>query len=194
MRHGSKFALMLLVAPLAACGVRLSGPVEVSDGEAADTEPLSPDGWADARADLADSAGARTGEVQVKSAPAGVLMRIDVSGLAPGWHGVHFHQVGDCGDGANGFKNSGSHVDPGAREHGLLHQSGSEEGDLPNIYAGADGSARAELFRSGAALIGEGGLLDADGFAVIVHANADDQISQPIGGAGNRVACAALRP
>ena len=35
-------------------------------------------------------------------------------------------------------------------------------------------------------------LMDADGSALIVHANADDGLTQPIGGAGERVACALI--
>ncbi len=35
-------------------------------------------------------------------------------------------------------------------------------------------------------------LLDDDGFAVVVHAEPDDHHSQPIGGAGARIACAAI--
>jgi Cu-Zn family superoxide dismutase len=36
-------------------------------------------------------------------------------------------------------------------------------------------------------------LKDADGSAVVIHANADDHMAQPIGGAGARVACAEVR-
>ncbi|HBS33699.1 MAG TPA: superoxide dismutase family protein, partial [Parvularcula sp.] len=36
-------------------------------------------------------------------------------------------------------------------------------------------------------------LLDDDGFAIIIHANPDDHVTQPIGGAGDRVACAAFK-
>ncbi|NWG72364.1 MAG: superoxide dismutase family protein [Parvularculaceae bacterium] len=180
----------ILAAALAACSGGRSDPAE----KAPEGGPLAPEGWADASADFIDNAGATVGEAKVKTAPAGVLFRLDVRGLARGWHGIHFHQVADCSDGPAGFKKSGAHVDPGAREHGLLHEAGPEEGDLPNIYAGADGRVRAEIFRAGARLDGEGGLRDADGFAVIIHANEDDQATQPIGGAGDRVACAAVRP
>lgn len=182
--------LMVLVLVLAACAAR---EPNASADRAVETA-LAPPGWADARGSFTDSAGSETGEAQFKEAPAGVLFRLDVSGLSPGWHGIHFHQVGDCSDGAEGFKKSGPHVDPGAREHGLLHEGGPEEGDLPNIFAAGDGRARAEIFRAGATLGGEGGLIDQDGFAVIVHANADDHETQPIGGAGDRVACAAVSP
>ncbi len=131
----------------------------------------------------------------------GVLMRIDVSGLPQGWHGIHLHQVGDCSDGSAGFKASGSHVDPDNNAHGLLNLEGSERADIPNIYAGSDGRATAEIFRAGLSLYPseESGtlnnafpLLDDDGFAVIIHENRDDHRTQPIGGAGGRIACAVL--
>ena len=32
-------------------------------------------------------------------------------------------------------------------------------------------------------------LLDGDGLSFLVHANRDDHVSQPIGGAGDRIAC-----
>lgn len=184
--------LMVFVLVLAACGAREPKAAGVAEG--IDETPLAPPGWAGARGIFIDAAGSEIGEALFKEAPAGVLFRLDVTGLSPGWHGIHFHQVGDCSDGAEGFKKSGPHVDPGAREHGLLHEGGPEEGDLPNIFAAGDGRARAEIFRAGATLGGEAGLIDQDGFAVIVHANADDHETQPIGGAGDRVACAAVSP
>lgn len=149
-----------------------------------------------------DREGAEIGRVLfVESPVGGVLMRVDVKGLSEGWHGIHLHQVGDCADGAAGFKASGAHVDPDQNAHGLLNPEGAERADIPNIYAGADGRATAEIFRTGLSLYPseESGtlhnahpLLDEDGFAVIIHENRDDHRTQPIGGAGGRIACAVL--
>jgi Cu-Zn family superoxide dismutase len=53
----------------------------------------------------------------------------------------------------------------------------------------------AEVFTPFVTLAGGGdkpALLDADGSAVVIHARADDYTSQPIGGAGDRVACAVI--
>jgi len=77
-------------------------------------------------------------------------------------------------------------------KHGLLNPDGPDEGDLPNLYAAQDGSANAEVW-SETPLNGEGGLKDGDGSALIIHANEDDHTSQPIGGAGDRVACAVIK-
>ena len=83
----------------------------------------------------------------------------------------------------------------GAAVHGLVNPDGPESGDLPNLYAGADGRAFTEVFTTGAALVeGAGGeyLLDTDGSAILIHAAADDHVAQPIGGSGDRVACGVI--
>ena len=68
-------------------------------------------------------------------------------------------------------------------------------GDLQNVWAAEDGKAMAEVYLAGAGL-GMGGveLMDADGLAFMVHASADDHVSQPIGGAGPRIACGVFEP
>jgi Cu-Zn family superoxide dismutase len=145
-------------------------------------------------AELKGADGATIGTVVLTDAPNGVLLRVEASGLTPGWHGIHFHEKGTCGDA--GFKLSGGHVHgAGASVHGLLNPAATDQGDLPNIHAGADGRAAAEIFTPLAALHaakGRANLLDADGSAVVIHAAADDYKTQPIGGAGARVACAVL--
>ncbi len=173
---------------LAGCGKNGAG-----DGDAASAASgPALTGWGDASSELLNSQGEKTGDIALQDAPGGILMRVSVSGLSEGWHGMHLHQIGDCSDGADGFKASGSHINPEENEHGLLNPSGYEAADLPNIYAGANGVAVAELFNTKLSLNDGGPLRDADGFAVVVHANADDHMTQPIGGAGGRVACAAF--
>jgi len=140
-------------------------------------------------ADLKNAAGQTVGAVTLTEAPKGVLMRIEAKGLAPGWHGLHFHEKADCSK--SDFTSAGGHTHgAGDRVHGLLNPAANETGDLPNLHAGADGAAAAEVYTT---LITLSALRDADGSAVIVHANADDHTTQPIGGAGARVACAVIR-
>jgi superoxide dismutase, Cu-Zn family len=137
-----------------------------------------------------------TGTVTVSQAPQGILIRIEASGLTPGWHGADFHSVADCSDA--GFKASGGHVHatgPAGSVHGLLNPAGTDQGDLPNIFAGNDGRVKVELLAPSLSLQQSGGrqwLLDADGSALVIHAGADDYRLQPIGGAGARVACAVI--
>jgi Cu-Zn family superoxide dismutase len=139
-------------------------------------------------------------------APSGVLIRLEFSerSLPAGWHGLHLHARGDCSDFAAGFQASGGHVGMNPRiQHGLLNPAGPEAGDLPNLLAPPTGAFGAEFFSERITLsanpVGEQRrqrqpLLDADGSALVIHAGPDDQRTQPIGGAGARIACAALTP
>lgn len=142
------------------------------------------------------AASAEAGVADLSEGPAGVVIRINVEGLAPGWHGIHFHAVGDCSD--EGFQKSGSHTHHEAERppHGLLNPEGPDDGDLPNIHANENGVAQAELYSPFVTLTGAEGramLLDEDGAALVIHEGPDDHMSQPIGGAGARVACAVIR-
>lgn len=129
------------------------------------------------------------GSVTLTPAPKGVLLKVEATGLTPGWHAIHLHEKGDCSDAA--FKLAGAHTHGTAPVvHGLLNPAATDTGDLPNIYAAADGTARAQLFTTMASMAG---LQDADGSAVVIHAMPDDYTSQPIGGAGDRVGCAVIK-
>ncbi len=189
-----------MIAVSGAFGLTVSACGKPAVSPSANTDLADAD-WIDASANLTGTDGEMMGRIVFADATGGVLMRIAVEDLSPGWHGIHLHMVGDCSDGAAGFKISGDHVDPEDHQHGLVNPAGSERGDLPNLYVGADGRATVEFFRAGlnlnpsevgAAANGPFPLLDDDGFAVIIHANADDHSTQPIGGAGDRVACAAV--
>ena len=135
------------------------------------------------------------GEVTVTAAPHGVILRVQARGLPPGWHGMHFHEKADCSDPA--FKASGGHLHAkNPVVHGMLNAGFNDAGDLPNLYVGTDGSATVELYSTLVELTGSGprpALLDADGAALVIHANPDDYKSQPVGGAGDRIACAPIR-
>lgn len=140
--------------------------------------------------------GNNIGGININSGPHGSVITISISrnGLPPGWHGIHIHQVGDCSD-VGEFKLSKGHINPSNSKHGLLNPEGPHPADLPNIFAASDGSVKVELFAPGVT-IGDGNgenLLDSDGSAIVIHANPDDHISQPIGGAGPRIACAELK-
>lgn len=134
--------------------------------------------------------GADLGEVTLVEAPKGVLMRVEAKGLTHGWHGLHFHETADCSK--SDFTSAGGHTHPapGERVHGLLNPKANETGDLPNLYVGSEGVGITEVFSSLTTL---GALRDQDGSAVVIHAQPDDHMTQPIGGAGPRVACAEIK-
>jgi Cu-Zn family superoxide dismutase len=140
-------------------------------------------------ADLKNGTGRVVGKVTLVDAPKGVLLKVEAKGLAPGWHGLHFHEKADCSKAD--FTSAGGHTHGGGdRVHGLLNPKANETGDLPNFYVAADGTGSTEVFSSLTTLAA---LKDADGSAVLIHAGADDHQTQPIGGAGARVACAEIR-
>ncbi len=146
------------------------------------------------KVELKNATGAAIGSATLTEAPKGVLMKIELKGAAPGWHGLHFHEKGDCSKAD--FTSAGGHVHGGpTMVHGLLNPDANEAGDLPNLHVGADGTAMAEVFTTFVSLNDAGGrqaLADKDGSAIVIHANADDHKTQPIGGAGARIACGVI--
>ena len=133
--------------------------------------------------------GSPMGTVTLEQGPHGVLVSADVSGLTPGGHGFHIHTVGTC---APDFSAAGGHYAPGGRGHGYMDPDGLHAGDLPNIYAAADGSARADFFTPLVTLAADADttVFDADGSTIIIHAKPDTYASEA--GAGDRAACGVI--
>lgn len=147
------------------------------------------------RFDIIGVQGNIVGTVSLRTGQHGSVMRVEMNSetLEPGWHGMHFHNVGDCSDNP-AFEASGSHINSQDTEHGFLNEDGYHPSDLPNIRAATDGSARTEAFVPGVVFEdGEVNLLDDDGSALVIHEAEDNHVSQPIGNAGDRVACAVFR-
>lgn len=148
-------------------------------------------------ASLVRSDGSVAGTVKIFPQPNGVLLRISAIGLPPGLHGVHVHAVGRCDP--PGFTTAGAHWNPTGRQHGHNNPAGWHSGDLGNVGIGAEGRLAAGLLVPGADLYTAGisapnVLLDADGAALVLHARADDERSDPSGNSGDRIACAVLGP
>jgi Cu-Zn family superoxide dismutase len=146
------------------------------------------------QAPMIGASGAVIGQVLIRGSANATVVRILLrpGSLTPGWHGLHFHSVGDCSDPGR-FQLARGHVNHLAKKHGLLNPDGPDEGDLPNIYAAPDGSVNAEVSTLVLRILGQKGLKDEDGTALVVQADEDDHVSQPTGAAVERVACAAIR-
>ncbi|KAJ1984139.1 copper chaperone [Dimargaris verticillata] len=70
----------------------------------------------------------------VQVAPDLCAIDITVSGLSPGQHGVHIHELGDISRGA---ESTGRHFNPTGVDHGEVNQG--HVGDLGNIMVREDG-------------------------------------------------------
>jgi Cu-Zn family superoxide dismutase len=141
-------------------------------------------------ADLAPTRGSSaTGTVTFTQKGNIVVVAAKVSGLAPGMHGFHIHEKGDCtsGDGMS----AGGHFNPLGKPHSYPTIVDRHAGDMPMLAADAAGNAAmtAEL---DVITIGSGAA-DVVGKAVIVHKDPDDFKTQPTGNAGARVACGVIR-
>lgn len=117
-----------------------------------------------------------------------VAMRVDISGVAPGLHGIHVHENGDCS--AADATSAGGHFNPNNGPHGGPHDTARHAGDFGNVTADANGTIRTEVVVSGVTL-GDGPA-SAVGKALVLHATADDFTSQPAGNSGARIACGVI--
>lgn len=120
-----------------------------------------------ARAVLRTASGASAGTVRFGPVTGDrVHVSVDASNLTPGFHGFHVHAVGQCDPTTTPpFTSAGGHLGSGSADHG------SHDGDLPPLFATADGRARAE-FDTDAFTLAQ--VLDADGGAIVVHAAPDN--------------------
>ncbi len=190
IKHAAaRLASMAALASLAACATPLPDTPTLP---AIPTTPVT-------QVTIMGVSGQPVGLLTLAEGPRGVLIRINTfaGALAPGWHGLHIHEIGDCS--AANFSSAGAHAGHGGEAlHGLLADDGPEAGDLPNLLVpSAVQGAAVELYSPFVTLAtarGRTRLRDDNGSALVIHANPDDQISQPIGGAGDRVACAVIPP
>lgn len=131
--------------------------------------------------------GSAAGTVTSRDTGSGVAIRINLSGMTPGQYGSHIHAVGRCD--APDFASAGAHLNPTGAQHGAHNPAGPHAGDLGNITVGSDGKA---VLDKAIPSLAWATLHDADGAAVIVHAAADDERTDPTGNSGARVLCAVL--
>jgi superoxide dismutase, Cu-Zn family len=123
------------------------------------------------------------GEVRFYKVDAGVRVVAKIDGLSPGKHGFHVHEKGDCS--APDASSAGGHFNPDGAPHGAptAPRGARHVGDLGNLEAGPDGTARYDRVDA---------LLDyaqLTGLSVLVHAGEDDYVSQPAGNSGARIGC-----
>lgn len=172
----------------AACAAILAAPLALSGCVTDEPQGGAP-------MPLVDAAGATIGSVRAWQTTGGVTFRVEGRGLAHGIHAIHVHSVGRCDP--PDFVSAGPHWNPLGRKHGLSNPAGPHAGDLPNVTVAANGVMGDTVTLSGASLTSAGttgALLDADGAALVIHAGPDDNMTDPSGNSGARIACAVIRP
>ena len=141
--------------------------------------------------EMKNGKGESVGTAWISSAKAGdkgVIIQLDLHGLPEGTHGIHLHEKGSCV--GPDFKSAGGHFSPQPHDHGTLAKNGPHAGDLGNIQVPASGKLQTKLQDSQADLgVSMRSLQQAAGTALVIHAKADDNKSQPAGNSGDRVAC-----
>lgn len=124
-----------------------------------------------------------------REVPGGLAITVEGESLPPGTHGVHIHAVGKCD--APDFMTAGTHWNPAGKQHGANNPAGPHQGDLPNLVIGNDAKGKLTMTLPGATM---DGLLDADGSAMVIHADPDDLMTDPSGKSGARIACGVFAP
>ena len=194
--RGSDWSVPRLLLRLMATPVLLAACAQpAADAEGGEAAPAAGAAAERASAVLRDAQGTEVGTAAfTEQTGGGVLVEVHVTGITAGRHGVHIHEVGMC-DAASSptFSSAGGHFNPAGRQHGLENPQGPHAGDMPNLDVGADGSGHLTFTNPHITLgAGASSLFDTDGSAVVVHAQPDDQMTDPSGDSGDRVACGVI--
>jgi Cu-Zn family superoxide dismutase len=144
-----------------------------------------------ASAELLDASGRDVGMARLTEDGAGLRLLVEMHGVPAGAKGVHIHETGECEP--PDFKSAGGHFNPEGKQHGEKNPRGPHAGDFPNIEIKQDGTGRLDA-TSNRLTLGEGptSLFDADGSALLVHAEPDDYRTDPSGNSGDRIACGVI--
>jgi Cu-Zn family superoxide dismutase len=177
------------------------GAAGMASGAVVAAQDATPDGQQRLEVSLINQQEEEVGTATLTEDDAGLTISVDVQAgaLEPVDHGIHVHETGSCDPaGEMAFSSAGGHFNPTqARHGGPDDQSGdAHAGDLGNLTANEDGSAQFEITTDRLTLQADAdnSLDDADGSALVIHANPDDLETDPSGESGGRVICGVIFP
>lgn len=136
------------------------------------------------------------GKVVITESPYGLVFMPELKGLSAGLHGFHIHENPSCDPKEKDGKltaglAAGGHWNPTKAEgHGYPWSDASHLGDLPALYADADGNAANPVLAPRLKALSE-----IKGRSLMIHAGGDNHSDnpQPLGGGGARMACGVIK-
>jgi superoxide dismutase, Cu-Zn family len=143
--------------------------------------------------DFKTSQGQDAGTALLTPAGSGVKVKLNLTNLPEGEHALHVHLNAKC-DGPD-FKSAGPHFNPDNKEHGSKNPKGAHAGDMPiNLQVMADGTDHVSFVTQSISLKkdAKNSVFSNGGTAFVIHANADDMMTDPTGNAGDRIACGTI--
>lgn len=146
-----------------------------------------------AHAEIINEKGEKIGQANLRETKTGLSITLQVEKLSPGSHGLHFHEKGQCD--APDFKSAGAHFNPEGKAHGTKNPKGHHLGDLHNLEVDAKGQAKI-TFTASAVNLKKGdphSLLKPQGTSLVIHEKSDDEMTDPSGNSGNRIACGVIQ-